>query len=156
MSYGFLVMYLVSALTAPFEKWIAEDAVYIITSQERMEWVKLRTNAKRELFIAAFWSRRDPGFKDEHYRRVAYANEHFAVDKIPGWRTDRGRIYITLGPPDKIESHPSGDNYVRPPEEGGGSADVFPFELWHYKAKEAPLEFVDTTMSGNYRLVSDR
>ena len=94
--------------------------MYIITDEERQAFKRLTTDEEREQFIEQFWLRRDPTpdtaeneFKEEHYRRIAYANEHYASG-IPGWKTDRGRIYITFGPPDEIESHPSGGSYERP------------------------------------------
>src|SRR5258706_474094 len=98
-------------------------------------------------------------YREEHYRRIAYANERFASG-IPGWKTDRGRIYIANGPPDEIESHPSGGSYERPYEEGGGSTSTFPFEKWRYRyiegiGNDVNIEFVDTTMSGEYRMTMD-
>ena len=124
------------------------------------------TDEEREQFIEQFWLRRDPTpdtveneFKEEHYRRIAYANEHYASG-IPGWKTDRGRIYITYGPADEIESHPSGGTYERPPEEGGGETSTFPFEQWRYRYIEGVgtniiIEFVDPTMSGEYHMTMD-
>ena len=101
-------------LETPYKKWLNEDVVYIITDEERAAFKRLQTDEEREQFIEQFWLRRDPTpdtveneFKEEHYRRIAYANEHYASG-IPGWKTDRGRIYIMYGPPDEIESHPSG------------------------------------------------
>ena len=109
------------------KKWLDQDVLYIITDEEKAAFKRLTTDDERYQFIEQFWLRRDPSpdtveneFRDEHYRRIAYANERFASGK-PGWKTDRGRIYITWGPPDQIESHPSGGSYLRPPEEGGGS-----------------------------------
>src|SRR5207237_10498932 len=98
-------------------------------------------------------------FKEEHYRRIAYANERFASG-IPGWKTDRGRIYITFGPPAEIESHPSGGSYERPYEEGGGTTSTYPFEKWRYRWIEGigtnvEIEFVDPTMTGEYRMTMD-
>lgn len=153
-------------LETPYRKWLNEDVAYIITDEERAAFKKLQTDEEREQFIEQFWLRRDPTpdtveneFKEEHYRRIAYANEHFASG-IPGWKTDRGRIYITFGPPDEIESHPSGGTYERPPEEGGGETSTFPFEQWRYRYIEdigtnIIIEFVDPTMSGEYRMTSD-
>ena len=97
--------------------------------------------------------------KEEHYRRIAYANERFASG-IPGWKTDRGRIYIVYGPPDEIESHPSGGTYERPFEEGGGTTSTYPFEKWRYRyiegiGNDINIEFVDTTMSGEYHMTMD-
>src|SRR5712692_9350045 len=91
---------------------------------------------------------------------MAYANEHFAAG-IPGWRTDRGRIYIMYGPADEIESHPSGGSYERPMEEGGGETSTFPFEQWRYRylegiGQEVIIEFVDDCMWGAYEMTMDR
>ncbi len=104
-------------LETPYKKWLNEDVVYIITDEERKSFHQLNTDEEREQFIEQFWLRRDPTpdtaeneYKEEHYRRIAYANDHYASG-IPGWKTDRGRIYITFGPPDEIESHPSGGSY---------------------------------------------
>jgi GWxTD domain-containing protein len=153
-------------LETPYRKWLNEDVAYIITDEERAAFKKLQTDEEREQFIEQFWLRRDPTpdsveneFKEEHYRRIAYANEHYASG-IPGWKTDRGRIYITFGPPDEIESHPSGGTYERPPEEGGGTTSTFPFEQWRYRyiediGNDIIIEFVDPTMSGEYRMTMD-
>jgi GWxTD domain-containing protein len=153
-------------LETPYRKWLNEDVSYIITDEERAVFKKLQTDEEREQFIEQFWLRRDPTpdsveneFKEEHYRRIAYANEHYASG-IPGWKTDRGRIYITYGPADEIESHPSGGTYERPPEEGGGTTSTFPFETWRYRyiediGNDIIIEFVDPTMSGEYRMTMD-
>ena len=147
-------------------KWLDEDVSYIITNEERTAFKALKTDEEREQFIEQFWLRRDPTpdtvdneFKEEHYARIAYANERFASG-IPGWKTDRGRIYIIWGKPDEIESHPSGGTYDRPIEEGGGTTSTFPFEIWRYRyiegiGNEVLLEFVDPSMSGEYRLTID-
>jgi GWxTD domain-containing protein len=151
-----------AVLDSPYRKWLDEDVVYIITAEERAEFKRFSTDQQRENFIEQFWLRRDPTpgtianeFKEEHYRRIAYANDRFA-SKLPGWKTDRGRIYITFGPPDELESHPSGGSYKRPANEGGGSTSNFPFEIWRYRYIEGigtnvQIEFVDTTMTGEYR-----
>lgn len=122
-----------------YKDWLNKDVVYIITPEERKAFKNLTTDAERDAFIENFWLRRDPTpdtaeneYKDEHYRRIAYANEHFSSG-IPGWKTDRGRIYIMYGKPDEIESHPSGGTYDRPPEEGGGTTSTYPFEIWTYR-----------------------
>src|SRR5438874_3857556 len=153
-------------LEGPYKKWLTEDVVYIITDEERQAWKRLATDEEREQFIEQFWLRRDPTpdtaeneFKEEHYRRIAYANERYASG-IPGWKSDRGRIYITFGPADEIESHPSGGTYERPPEEGGGTTSTFPFEQWRYRyiediGSDIIIEFVDPTMSGEYRMTMD-
>ena len=153
-------------LETPYRKWLNEDVAYIITDEERSAFKRLQTDEEREQFIEQFWLRRDPTpdtveneFKEEHYRRIAYANEHYASG-IPGWKTDRGRIYITYGPPDENESHPSGGTYERPPEEGGGETSTFPFEQWRYRYIEGVgtniiIEFVDPTMSGEYHMTMD-
>src|SRR6478609_8634798 len=125
-------------LETPYRKWLNEDVTYIITDEERAAFKRLQTDEEREQFIEQFWLRRDPTpdtveneFKEEHYRRIAYANEHYASG-IPGWKADRGRIYIMYGPADEIESHASGGTYERPMEEGGGTTSTYPFEKWRY------------------------
>jgi GWxTD domain-containing protein len=153
-------------LDSSYKKWLDEDVVYIISPEERSAFLHLSTNEEREQFIEAFWQRRNPDpdspentFKEEHYRRIAYANEHFASG-IPGWKTDRGRIYIMWGPPDETDSHPSGGTYERPPEEGGGETTTYPFEDWRYRYLEGIgenviIEFVDPSGSGEYHLTMD-
>jgi GWxTD domain-containing protein len=153
-------------LETPYRKWLNEDVAYIITDEERAAFKRLQTDEEREQFIEQFWLRRDPTpdtveneFKEEHYRRIAYANEHYASG-IPGWKADRGRIYIMYGPADEIESHPSGGTYERPPEEGGGTTSTYPFEKWRYRyiedvGSDIIIEFVDPTMSGEYRMTMD-
>jgi GWxTD domain-containing protein len=146
-----------------YRKWLDEDVTYIITEEERAVFNKLSTPEEKEQFIEQFWFRRDPDprtagneFKEEHYRRIAYANEHFHSG-LPGWMTDRGRIYIIHGPPDEIESHASGGNYNRKAYEGGGSTSTYPFEVWRYRhiegvGDDVELEFVDPSLTGEYRL----
>jgi GWxTD domain-containing protein len=153
-------------LETPYKKWLNEDVTYIITDEERAAFKRLSTDEEREQFIEGFWLRRDPTpdtieneFKEEHYRRIAYANERYASG-IPGWKSDRGRIYITYGPPDEIDSHPSGGSYQRPMEEGGGETSTYPFETWRYRyiegiGNDINIEFVDPTMSGEYRMTMD-
>ncbi len=153
-------------LRGPFKRWLDEDVRYIITGEERKAFVQMATDEERENFIESFWLRRDPTpdsmeneYKEEHYRRIAYANDRYASG-IPGWRTDRGRIYIAYGPADEIESHPSGGQYQRPYEEGGGFTSTYPFEIWRYRwiegiGSDILLEFVDPTMTGEYRLTMD-
>ncbi|MGA8597210.1 MAG: GWxTD domain-containing protein [Bryobacteraceae bacterium] len=153
-------------LEGPWKKWLNEDVVYIITDEERAAFKKLQTDEEREQFVEAFWKRRDPTpdteeneYKEEIYRRIAYANEHYASG-IPGWKTDRGMIYIKYGPPDEIDSHPSGGSYERPIEEGGGETSTYPFEDWRYRyidgvGTNVMIEFVDPTMSGEYHMTMD-
>jgi len=154
-------------LSKPYKKWLEEDVSYIITDEERAAFKQLSNDEERDNFIEAFWQRRDPTpdteeneFKEEHYQRIAYANEHFAAG-VPGWKTDRGRMYIVYGKPDEIESHPSGGSYERPMEEGGGETSTFPFEQWRYRyiegiGQEVIIEFVDTCMCGEYHMTLDR
>lgn len=153
-------------LETPFRKWLNEDVFYIITDEEKTSFKRLSTDEEREQFIEQFWLRRDPTpdtqeneYKEEHYRRIAYSNERFASG-IPGWKADRGRIYITFGPPDEIEDHPSGGTYQRPIEEGGGTTSTFPFQKWRYRyidgiGNDVMIEFVDTTMTGEFRMTMD-
>ena len=153
-------------LDSPYKTWLNEDVVYIISPEERSAFLQLETNEEREQFIEQFWLRRstnpdlpDNDFKEEHYRRIAYANEHYASG-IPGWKTDRGRIYIIWGPPDEIDAHPTGGTYDRPMEEGGGETTTYPWETWRYRYLEGigenvELEFVDPSGSGEYHMTMD-
>jgi GWxTD domain-containing protein len=150
-----------------YRQWLTEDVTYIITPEERNAFLQLDTNEEREQFIEQFWLRRssnpdlpDNDFKEEHYRRIAYANEHYAAG-MPGWRTDRGRIYIMYGPPTSIDSHPMGGPYQRSAEEGGGQTETFPFEVWRYRylegiGQEIEIEFVDDCGCGAYEMTLDR
>ena len=154
-------------LKGPYKKWVDQDVHWIITDQELKAFKSLSNDEERDAFIEAFWQRRNPNpdspeneFRDEHYRRIAYANEHFAAGK-PGWKTDRGMIYIKYGKPDSIDSHPSGGTYDRPMDEGGGTTSTYPFEIWHYRYIEGigeniDIEFVDTCMCGDYHMTIDR
>jgi GWxTD domain-containing protein len=153
-------------LETPYKKWLNEDVGYIISDEEKQAWKRLATDDERQQFIEQFWLRRDPTpdteeneFKEEHYRRIAYANEHFASG-IPGWKTDRGMIYIKYGPADEIEDHSSGGTYERPMEEGGGETSTYPFQQWRYRYIEGIgtnviIEFVDPTMSGEFHMTMD-
>lgn len=153
-------------LDSQYKKWLNEDVIYIITPEEKNAFLHLSTNEEREQFIEQFWQRRNPDpdspentYKEEHYRRIAYANEHFASG-IPGWKTDRGRIYIMWGPPDEIDSHPTGGTYERPFDQGGGETSTYPFEDWRYRylegmGNDVELEFVDPTSTGEYHLTMD-
>ncbi len=153
-------------LEPQYKNWLDQDVVYIITPEERHTFLHLSTNEEREQFIEAFWQRRNPDpdsaentFKEEHYRRIAYANEHFASG-IPGWKTDRGKIYIMWGPADEVDSHPTGGTWDRPMDEGGGETTTYPYEDWRYRYLEGigenvELEFVDPTSTGEYHLTTD-
>jgi GWxTD domain-containing protein len=157
-----------TTIPAPWMKWLNEDVVYIVTDSERIAFRKLTTDQEREQFVENFWLSRDPTpgtpaneFKEEHYRRIAYANEHYSWRSgLPGWKTDRGRIYITYGPPDEIDSHPSGGSYERPAREGGGVTSTYPFEDWRYRyisgiGNDVNIEFVDKAMNGEYHMAMD-
>lgn len=146
-----------------FKKWLEQDVSYIITPDEKRAFKKLATDEEREQYIEAFWRRRDPNpdtevneYLEEHFERIAYANQHFASG-IPGWKTDRGRIYIMYGPPHDKESHPMGGQYDRPSYHGGGSTSTYPFEVWFYRhlpgvGSGVEIEFVDPTGTGEYRI----
>jgi GWxTD domain-containing protein len=154
-------------LKGPYKTWLNEEVPYIISDDERKAFMSLANDEEREAFIENFWQRRNPNpdspeneFREEHYRRIQYANDHFAAGK-PGWKTDRGHIYIAFGPADSIDSHPSGGMYERPMEEGGGETSTFPFEVWHYRYLEGigeniDIEFVDTCQCGDYHFTIDR
>jgi len=157
----------VEKLGGVYKKWLDEDVRWIITGEELSAFKKLSNNAERDQFIENFWLRRDPTpdtaeneFKEEHYRRIAYANEHYAAG-MPGWKTDRGRIYVMFGPPNSVESHPMGGPYQRSAEEGGGQTETYPFEVWNYRYLEGigqniDIEFVDDCGCGAYEMTMDR
>jgi GWxTD domain-containing protein len=150
-------------LKKAYKDWLDKDVTYIITDEERKAFKKLETDDERERFIEEFWRRRDPDpdtdeneYREEYYERIAYANEHYASG-IPGWKTDRGRIYIVYGKPDEVETHPAGGAYNRESYEGGGSTSTYPFERWFYRylagvGSGIEIEFVDPTGSGEYRI----
>ncbi|MBI4471123.1 MAG: GWxTD domain-containing protein, partial [Acidobacteria bacterium] len=147
-------------------KWLEEDAAYVITDEEKAAFKALKTDEEREQFIEQFWLRRDPTpdtfeneFKEEHYARIAYSNERYSSGK-PGWKTDRGRIYIIHGKPHETQYYSAGSTYDRPFEEGGGSTQVYATEFWTYRYIEGignnvVLEFVDPSGSGEFRLTID-
>ena len=154
-------------LKGSYKTWADQDVRWIITDEELQAFKSLSNDEERDQFIEQFWLRRNPNpdspeneFREQHYQRIAYANEHFAAGK-PGWRTDRGHIYIAYGKPDSIDSHPSGGSYERPIEEGGGQTSTFPFEIWHYRYLEGigdniDIEFVDSCMCGDFHMTIDR
>lgn len=157
----------IGELKGQYKTWLNQDVPWIITPEEEKAFKALSNDEERDQFIEQFWQRRNPNpdspdneFRDEHYARIAYANEHFAAGK-PGWMTDRGHIYIAYGKPDSIDSHPSGGQYERPMDEGGGETSTFPFEVWHYRyiagiGDNIDIEFVDTCMCGDYHATIDR
>lgn len=146
-----------------YKRWVDEDVRWIITDEERKTFNSLKTDDEREQFIEQFWLRRDPDpdtdvneYREDYYQRIAYANEKY-TSGIPGWKTDRGRIYIMFGKPDQVESHPSGGSYDRPVWEGGGTTSTYPFEIWWYRyiegvGSDIEIEFVDPTGSGEFRI----
>jgi TonB family protein len=152
----------------PYTKWLNEDVVYIIGDAERAAFLKLPTNEEREYFIEQFWLRRDPTpataeneFKREHYRRISYANQRFAVPgQTGGWRTDRGRIYIQNGPPDEIEAHPAGgprailERTFGPLPSNAVDGDRSAFEVWFYRKSNWFIGFIDQNRTGEYKLLS--
>ena len=154
-------------LKGAYKTWLDQDVTYIISDEERKAFKNLSNDEEREAFIEQFWLRRNPDpnsqdneFREEHYRRIQYANDHYGAGK-PGWKTDRGRIYIMWGKPDSVDAHPSGGAYQRPIEEGGGETSTFPFETWHYRYLDSvgsniDIEFVDTCQCGDYHFTIDR
>ncbi len=138
---------------SPYVNWLNEDVVYIIDDKERAAFEKLTTDEERNKFIEQFWLRRETRatsadkVKEEHYRRIAYANEHFrGPSGRSGWKTDRGHMYILYGPPDELESHPK-----------AGAQTSYPFEAWKYRHVEGIgddlfFKFIDPTGTGDYRL----
>ncbi len=157
-----------------FKRWLDHDVVYIITREERDVFGKLSTDDEKTRFIEQFWRDRDPDpstpgneYKEEHYRRLAYANEKFSTGK-PGWKTDRGMIYIKFGPPDRRQTNPTGGRVYRTQQELLASASdhaeqhmtALPFEVWEYRkiegiGEEVSFEFVAKEGGVDYSLALD-
>jgi GWxTD domain-containing protein len=145
--------------------WLQSEVQYLITEEERQVYQRLTTDEERERFVEDFWKRRDRnperpgGFREEFFRRVAYANENFHAG-TPGWKTDRGRIYILYGPPNRRDARPMGGRYEKPPSMGGDTITTYPFEIWEYDyingiGQDVTIEFVDRTGAGLYVLETD-
>lgn len=147
----------VKSADTPYEKWLTEDVAYIIRDDERQAFQRLATNEEREEFVKQFWLRRDPTpdtlvneYKEEHYRRIGYVNRFYSSgSELAGWKTDRGRVYITYGPADEIESHPS-----------GSAAKPYPYEQWRYKLIEGVgqnviIDFEDKGRTGDFHMTMD-
>jgi GWxTD domain-containing protein len=140
-----------------FEKWLQTDALYLITGNEKEVALTLKTEVEQERFVESFWQRRDPQpeteineFREEYYERIAYANEHFASG-IPGWKTDRGKIYILYGKPERTEKGRAGF------EE---NENVL-YEKWFYKqitggGANLQLTFIDPIETKEFRLTKDK
>jgi GWxTD domain-containing protein len=153
-------------LESPYKKWLDEEVNWIITDEERVAWKRLQTDDERQAFIEEFWLRRDPTpdteeneYKEEHYRRIQWANDRYASG-IPGWKTDRGMVYIKFGPADDIDDHSSGGPGVRPIEEGGGETTFFPYQIWRYRhldgiGEDVQIEFLDKSMTNEYKITID-
>lgn len=144
------------SIPQPYQKWLNEDVLYIMDANERAAFLHLTTDPEREHFIEQFWELRDPTpgtalneFKEEHYRRIAYANGHYTTASgVAGWKTDRGRIYISFGWPDELETHPASQT--------GGA----PYESWlYYKingiGERVIMQFVDQNGKGDYQMTKD-
>jgi len=157
-------------MVGQYKKWLDQDVRWIVRPDEKEAFLRLSNDQERDEFIRQFWVRRNSNpdsaenkFKEEHYRRLAFANTHFAAGE-PGWQTDRSRVYIVFGPPDSIDSHP-----------GSGNGATKPFEVWHYRSirvgwppgreswrhpvqptiiKNFDFKLVDEGGSGHYRLES--
>ncbi|MCR4395638.1 MAG: GWxTD domain-containing protein [Candidatus Saccharicenans sp.] len=119
---------LIRALPDKYRKWLEEEVVYISSEKEKDVFLRLENDRQRDIFIEAFWKQRDPNpntpeneFKEEHYRRLQYANQHFGKESPgPGWRSDMGKIYIMLGEPKSIEKF---ENLY----------DLYPTIIWFYQ-----------------------
>jgi len=153
------------AMRERWRQWMENEVAYIITDEEKALFDKLSTDEERDRFVEDFWRRRDPEprtaeneYKIEYYRRIAYANDRYASG-IPGWKSDRGRVYITLGPPDSIETHPAGSYYEGGLTSHGGSTLTYPLQVWTYRripwiGDDVRIEFVDKSSSGAFKLLS--
>jgi len=144
-----------------YKTWLEDDAAWIITNDAKAAFKRLSNDEDREGFIDAFWRMRDPTpeteeneFKEEHYQRIAYANEHFGAG-IRGRRTDRGQVYILFGEPDEIEKHPAADKPNASHDANASVPAEYAREVWRYNSIEGTgedvvFEFVDACRCGNY------
>ncbi len=151
----------VDGQVAPFKAWLEQDVLWIITTEEKAAFKALQNDEERDEFVEAFWFRRDPTpdtyeneFKEEHYRRIAYANDHFG-SQDPDWKTDRGRIYVVYGQPDRITTYSAQDS--RPPAQDSQDYKGLPSETWNYRYLEGAgmdvvIDFVDICSCGDYRM----
>jgi GWxTD domain-containing protein len=142
-------------LEKSYRQWLEQDVVYIITKEERDDFMKLPSDAARDKFIADFWEVRNPNpgspnneYKDEIYRRITFANARFGPGSgVEGWRTDRGRTYITLGEPQQKEVFRN-------------AANLYPLEIWFYGGSTPSLPrafyvlFYQRDGGGDYRYYS--
>ncbi len=155
----------------PFKKWLEEDVAYIISAEEKDVFRNLTTEDEKLVFIEQFWRSRDPDprteeneFRSEHFRRIAYANDKFAAGK-PGWKTDRGMIYIKFGPPHRRQTNPMGGRVFRSQRELISSdrerpkdaMTALPYEVWEYRyidgiGSEVTFEFVSKDGTAAYKL----
>lgn len=146
-----------SQLPAKYGAWLNQEVPYIITNSERTAFLALKTDADREAFIQNFWEVRNPDpnsptnqFRDEYYRRLAYASDHFgSPGRHDGWRTDRGMVYITLGPPQQLTPYRS-------------SQYLTPLEIWFYQSPSTNhalppyfyVVFYQRSLNEDYKLYS--
>jgi len=141
-------------ISPAYRDWLDQDVVWIITPEESHAYLNLANDEERDQFIKQFWLHRDePGaapnsYRSEHYRRVAYSNQHFGTTQEAGWKSVRGHLYIAYGRPDSLDSHPAGDGESK-----------MPMEVWHYAnldgiGKNVDLKLVDKCNCGNYVLRS--
>ncbi len=146
-----------SELDKAMDKWIRDYVRYIITEEEKVEWKGLSNRDDKVMFIEHFWQRRDPTpetreneYRAEYIQRWLYVKQHFTAGK-PGWRTDRGRIYLMLGAPSSVERNPFGRNRTERPS-----------EVWYYNSinnrnlpASVDISFVDFMGYGDYEIVTD-
>jgi len=129
-------------LDSAYRQWLTEDVTYIISPDERNAFLQLDTNEEREQSLSSFGcaAAAIPTFLRTILKKSITAESptptNILTSGIPGWKTDRGRMYIMWGPADEVESHPTGGTYDRPMEEGGGSTTTYPFETWRWRYLE--------------------
>jgi len=135
-----------------YQKWLNEEVVYVITDAERQAFRSLQTDEERQKFIEQFWLRRDPTpgtpeneYREEHYGRIAYASEHFGTRAIPGWKTDRGMVYIKFGPPD----------FTFHSQFGLPAAEEWIYRYIEGFGVDVHIEFVDSSGTGDYHMTID-
>ncbi len=149
----------------PDERW-AEGAIrYIMSREEKAAWKGLQSTAERVEFVHRFWERRDPALRGEIDRRIRFADARFKVKETRGSETDRGLVFVLLGPPSYVGQSPlkSEDDTLQPSRnapsvettrnpDGSTSTRIVPRlplsaealqgsrETWHYRRDRLPKE----------------
>jgi GWxTD domain-containing protein len=155
--------------TKPVERKIADwakspESVLIATDTERRDWGKLTDDDARRDFVSRFWQRRDPKFREEFERRVAFADDVFANERTRGSLTDRGRVFVLIGIPNRVTQQPLLASRVLPTRLGDAGNKQGTMETWVFDRERLPVPlprqaiefvFIDAPDYGDHILQND-